>query len=145
MDNILCILKERAGGGGYLDVVACAFATGSTGAGERELGFDVVLYLGRDSAEAVEGYQQHEGKVPRVHGVHGGCEHGGEDAAEGQGFARQGARDEERRGHAGEYEVHCVGCWGRGRGWVGGRGREMERRERCRLCEAEDDVSDADT
>lgn len=64
-------------------MVSCAFAASSTRAGERELGFDVMLDLGRGGAEAVEGYQQHEGEVPWVHGVHGGCEHGGEDAAEG--------------------------------------------------------------
>lgn len=100
------------GGGGwgeYLDMVPCAFTTEGAFTGKCELRFGFVLDLGRDGAEAVEGYQQHEGEIPRVHGVHSGCEHGGDDAAEGQGFAGESAHDEERRGHAGEDEVHCVG------------------------------------
>lgn len=95
----------------HLDVVPGAFAAEGAGAGERELRLDVVLDLGRGGAQAVEGYQQHEGEVPGVHGVHDGCEHGSEDAAEREGFAGEGARDEEGRGHAGEYEVHCAGRW----------------------------------
>lgn len=105
-------------------MIPCAFTTEGTRAGECELRFDFVLDLGCNGAEAVEGYQQHEGEIPRVHGVHGGCEHGGDDAAESQGFAGEGAHDEERRGHAGEDEVHCVRVLYGGEGGREGGGRE---------------------
>lgn len=54
------------GGERYLDVVSGAFTPGGAGAGESELGFDVVFHLCCCGAEPVEDEEKREREVPWV-------------------------------------------------------------------------------
>lgn len=62
--------------------------------------------FGSCGAQAVEGYEEDEGEVPRVDGVDCGGEDCGKDTGDSEGFAGEGADDQEGGRDAGEDEIH---------------------------------------